>query len=122
MSEPVVGIDLGTLNSCVAAVQDGRANILSEDQRTTVPSCLAFKGEKELVGAAAKRHSVTDPENTIIAVKRILGHPFDSNEVRAAAEVSPYAITSSPKGSVVLKVAGRELTPIQVSARVLGCV
>ncbi len=122
MSEPVVGIDLGTLNSCVATVQDGRANILSEDQRTTVPSCLAFKGEKELVGAAARRHAVTDPENTITAVKRILGHPFDSNEVRAASAVSAFQITSSPKGSVVLKVAGRELTPIQVSARILGCV
>ena len=122
MSSRVIGIDLGTLNSCAASVEDGRAVILSEDQHATVPSCLAFKGEKELIGAAAKRYAVTDPENTVIAVKRLLGHPFDSDEVRAAAEAAPYKIVSSSKGGVLLKISGRELTPIQVSARILGCV
>ncbi len=122
MSSRVIGIDLGTLNSCAASVEDGRAVILCEDQHTTVPSCLAFKGDKELTGGAAKRHAVTDPENTVIAVKRLLGHPFDSDEVRAAAAVAPFTIAPSAKGGVLLKVAGRELTPIQVSARILGCV
>ncbi len=122
MSSRVIGIDLGTLNSCAASVEDGRAVILCEDQHTTVPSCLAFKGDQELIGRAAKRYAVTDPENTVIAVKRLLGHPFDSDEVRAAAAVAPYTIASSAKGGVLLKVAGRELTPIQVSARILGCV
>jgi molecular chaperone DnaK (HSP70) len=122
VSSRVVGIDLGTLNSCVATVEDGRAVILSEDQRTTVPSCLAFKGEKELVGGAARRYAVTDPENTIIAVKRLLGHPFDSDEIRAALAVTPYPIVSSPTGDVLLNIAGRELTPIEVSAHILGCV
>ncbi len=122
MSSRVIGIDLGTLNSCAASVEDGRAVILCEDQHTTVPSCLAFKGDQELVGGAAKRYAVTEPENTVTAVKRLLGHPFDSDEVRAAAAVAPYTIASSAKGGVLLKVAGRELTPIQVSARILGCV
>ncbi len=120
MSSRVIGIDLGTLNSCAASVEDGRAVILSEDQHTTVPSCLAFKGEKELVGGAAKRYAVTDPENTVIAVKRLLGHPFDSDEVRAATIAAPYKIVASSKGGVLLKISGHELTPIQVSARVLG--
>ncbi len=122
MSGRVIGIDLGTLNSCAAAVENGRAVILSEDQRTTVPSCVAFKGDKELVGAGAKRYAVTNPENTVIAVKRVLGHPFDSDEVRAAAAMAPYPVVSGPQGGVVLRVAGHELTPIDVSARVLVAV
>ncbi len=120
MANPVVGIDLGTLNSCVAVVQDGKAVILSDGgARTTVPSVVALQEGRDLVGEAAKRHAVTDPLNTVIAVKRVLGHPFESDEVRRAAERAPYPIKASPLGSVLLEIAGRELTPVQVSARIL---
>ncbi len=120
MSQWILGIDLGTVNSCVAVVQeDGRAVMLSEDSRTTIPSCLAFQRGKEIVGHAAKRQAVTDPQSTISAAKRLLGHSYDSPEVQAALERAPYPIRPSPLGSVLIEVEGRELTPIQVSARIL---
>ncbi len=119
MSDLILGIDLGTLNSCVAVVQDGRAVVLEEDGRTTIPSCLAFVDEKELVGHAARRQAVTDPAGTLMATKRLLGHPFDSDEVRLARERMCYAIEPSPMGSVLLKANGREFTPVQVAARIL---
>jgi len=116
---PVVGIDLGTLNSCVAVVKDGKAVVLADEARTTTPSCVAIHQGRELVGAAAKRHAVTSPQNTVIAVKRLIGHTFDSNEVRAAAARLPYTLSPSPLGGVVLEVGGAELTPVEVSAKIL---
>jgi molecular chaperone DnaK (HSP70) len=121
VSGPVIGIDLGTINSCVAVVRGGKAEILADEgSRALLPSCLSFQGEKELVGAQAKRHIATDPHSTVVAVKRLLGHPFDSDLVRRAAQRLPYPIKPSPLGSVLLEVAGRELTPVQVSARILA--
>lgn len=119
MAGPAIGIDLGTLNSCVAVVKDGKAIVLADEARTTVPSCVAIHQGRELVGAAAKRHAVTSPQSTVIAVKRLIGHPFDSDEVRAAAARLPYQLKSSPLGSVLLAVEGAELTPVQVSAKIL---
>jgi molecular chaperone DnaK (HSP70) len=119
MASPAVGIDLGTLNSCVAVVKDGKAVVLADEARTTIPSCVAVHQGKELVGAAAKRHAVTSPQSTILAVKRLIGHPFDSEEVRAAAARVPYPLKASPLGSVTLEVGGAELTPVQVSAKIL---
>src|SRR5262245_52665281 len=120
VSGPVVGIDLGTVNSCVAVVREGKAEILGDEgTRVLLPSCISFQGDRELVGAAAKRHAATDPHSTVIAVKRLLGHPFDSDVVRRAIERLPYPVKPSPLGSVLLEVAGRELTPVQVSARIL---
>ncbi len=119
MSQWILGIDLGTVNSCVAVVKDGRAVMLSDDSRTTIPSCLAFQRGQEIVGHAAKRHGVTDPQNTISAAKRLLGHSFDSPEVQDALERTSYPIRPSPLGSVLIEVDGRELTPIQVSASIL---
>lgn len=119
MSGPVIGIDLGTLYSCVAVVRDGKAVVLSDEGRSTIPSCVALQGERELMGEAARRNAVTDPQSTIIAVKRLLGHPFDSDDVRRAAERLPYALQPSPLGSVLLDVGGRQLTPVQISARIL---
>ena len=119
MAGPAVGIDLGTLNSCVAVVKDGKAIVLADEARTTIPSCVAIHQGRELVGAAAKRHAVTSPQSTVIAVKRLIGHPFDSDEVRAAAKRLPYPVKSSPLGSVLLEVEGAELTPVQVSAKIL---
>jgi molecular chaperone DnaK len=86
MAGRAIGIDLGTLNSCVAVVQDGKGVVLADESRTTIPSCVAIQNGKELIGAAAKRHAVTAPQSTIIAVKRLIGHPFDSDEVRKADE------------------------------------
>ncbi len=119
MSRDILGIDLGTLNSCVAVVRDGRAVVLEEDGRTTVPSCVAFVDDRELVGHPARHHALTDPGRALIATKRLLGHPFDSEEVRTACERMSYAIEPSPMGSVILKAAGREMTPVQVAARIL---
>ncbi len=119
MSSRILGIDLGTVNSCVAVVEDGRARILAEDSRTTIPSCVAFLRGKELVGDAAKRQLVTEPANTVTAVKRILGHGFESREVKAVRDRAPYPIHASPIGGVLVEVGGRKLTPVQISARVL---
>ncbi len=119
MSSRIVGIDLGTSNSCVAVVEGGKARALGEDGRRTIPSCLGFARGKEVVGEAARRLATTDPHNTVVAAKRILGHSYDSPEVQKARERMPYAIRPSPLGSVLLEVGGRELTPVQVSARVL---
>jgi molecular chaperone DnaK (HSP70) len=119
MAGRAIGIDLGTLNSCVAVVDEGKAVVLADESRTTIPSCVAIQGGRELVGAAAKRHAVTSPQATILAVKRLIGHPFDSDEVRAAATRLPYALKASPLGSVLFEVGGVELTPVQVSAKIL---
>jgi molecular chaperone DnaK (HSP70) len=116
---PVVGIDLGTLNSCVAVVKDGKAVVLADENRTTTPSCVAIHQGRELVGAAAKRHAVTSPQNTVIAVKRLIGHTFESNEVQAAAARLPYTLSPSPLGGVVLEVGDAQLTPVEVSAKIL---
>jgi molecular chaperone DnaK (HSP70) len=116
----IVGIDLGTSNSVVAAVEDGRAVALSDEGRRTIPSCLGFQRGKEVVGEAARRLAVTDPHNTVVAAKRILGHAYDSPVVERARERMAYPIKPSPLGSVLIEVAGRELTPVQVAARVLG--
>jgi molecular chaperone DnaK (HSP70) len=119
MSGRAIGIDLGTLNSCVAVVEEGKVVVLADEARTTIPSCVAIQGDRELVGAAAKRQAVTAPQSTILAVKRLIGHPFDSDEVRAAAKRLPYALKASPLGSVLFEVGGKELTPVQVSAKIL---
>ncbi len=119
MSSRIVGIDLGTSNSCVAIVEGGKARALGDEGRRTIPSCLGFARGKEVVGEAARRLATTDPHNTVVAAKRILGHSYDSPEVQKARERMPYAIRPSPLGSVLLEVGGRELTPVQVSARVL---
>jgi len=117
---PVVGIDLGTLNSCVAVVKDGKAVVLADEARTTTPSCVAIHQGRELVGAAARRHAVTSPQSTVIAVKRLMGHAFDSDEVRAAAARVPYTLSASPLGGVVLEVENSQLTPVEVSAKILA--
>jgi len=119
VSRFVLGIDLGTVNSCVAVVQDGKAVVLRDGNDNRIPSCLALHRGKEVVGHAARRQAVTDPHNTIAAVKRILGHPYESREVQTARERVAYPIRPSPLGDVLLEIGGKELTPIQVSARIL---
>ena len=119
MGSCILGIDLGTVNSCASVVKDGNAIILGEGADRTIPSCLSIQQGKEVVGRAARRQAVTDPANTVSAVKRLLGHAFESKEVQAARERAPYEIKPSPMGGVLIDVGGRELTPVQISARVL---
>lgn len=119
MGSAVIGIDLGTANSCVAVVKDGRAVVLGDGNRKTVPSVLAFVDDKEVVGEVARRQLVTDPHNCVSAVKRLMGHPYESAEVQAARARVPYPIRPSPLGSVLLEIGGKDMTPVQVSARIL---
>ncbi len=120
VSAAVIGIDLGTANSCVAVVQDGRAVVLSDGTNRTVPSCVAFADGMEIVGHMARRQMVTDPHTTVVSVKRLMGHPFGSPEVEAARSRAPYPIKQGDGGSVILEVGGRQLTPVEISTRVLG--
>ncbi|MBP9112115.1 MAG: molecular chaperone DnaK [Polyangiaceae bacterium] len=124
----IIGIDLGTTNSCVAIVETGgaaskiEAKILpnSEGARTT-PSVVAFtqKGER-LVGQVAKRQAQTNAENTVFAVKRLMGRKFDSPEAAKQKTIAPYAIVASPNGDAWVEVAGEQMSPPEVSAMVLA--
>jgi molecular chaperone DnaK len=115
----VIGIDLGTTNSCVAVMEGGKPVVIAnqEGQRTT-PSVVAFgKDGQRLVGQVAKRQAVTNPKNTVYSIKRFMGRRFD--EVGSEIQTIAYDVGSSPSGTVVVKVGGRELTPPEISAMVL---
>ena len=117
----VIGIDLGTTNSCVAILEGGVTQIVpnKEGGRTT-PSVVAFteKGER-LIGQIAKRQAITNSANTIYAVKRLMGRKFDSAEVRRACEVCSYEITDAPNGDCRVRVRGRDYSPPEISAILL---
>ena len=117
----IIGIDLGTTNSCVAVMEGNDAVVIanSEGKRTT-PSVVAVTetGER-LVGQIAKRQSVTNPRNTIFAVKRLIGRKSDSQEVERAKKVLPYEIASSSNGDAAVKLADETKTPQEVSAYIL---
>jgi molecular chaperone DnaK len=116
-----IGIDLGTTNSVVAVVQGGEQVVISnqEGNRTT-PSIVAFseKGER-LVGQIAKRQAVTNPENTIFSVKRLMGRKFDSDEVQDAIKKLPYAIVKADNGDAHVEVRGKRYSPPEISAMIL---
>ena len=118
----VIGIDLGTTNSCVALFENGQTQVIanSEGARTT-PSMVAFStsGEK-LVGQIAKRQAVTNPANTIYAVKRMIGRKRESDEVKRFAEVAPFPITAGDNGDVRVTVGGRAYSAPEISAMVLA--
>ncbi|HSF02411.1 MAG TPA: Hsp70 family protein, partial [Solirubrobacterales bacterium] len=118
----VIGIDLGTTNSCVAILEGGRPEVVAnaEGARTT-PSMVAFtdSGEK-LVGQIAKRQAVTNPERTIYAAKRLIGRKRDSDEVERFARSSPFAIEAAPNGDAWLRVGDRLCSPQEISAIVLA--
>jgi molecular chaperone DnaK len=118
----VIGIDLGTTNSCVAYIEGGEPVVIPnrEGSRTT-PSMVAFTEQGDrLVGNLAKRQSVTNPVNTIYAVKRLMGKKFSDPTVQEGRKVLPYGITEAPNGDVRLRVRDREYSPQEVSAFVLG--
>jgi molecular chaperone DnaK len=117
----VIGIDLGTTNSCVAVMEGGEPVVIpnSEGSRTT-PSIVAFTDSGErLVGQIAKRQAVTNPENTLFAAKRLIGRKLDSPEAKRAVSVSPFRVVASPNGDAWIDVRGKLLSPQEVSAQVL---
>ncbi|MBV9947314.1 MAG: molecular chaperone DnaK [Myxococcales bacterium] len=123
----IIGIDLGTTNSCVAVVEaaaNGKLDVRiipnAEGARTT-PSVVGFTASGErVVGQAAKRQAVTNAENTIFAVKRLMGQKFQHAEVQRQAKAAPYKIFQAPNGDAWTEVAGRQMSPPEVSAIILG--
>src|SRR5690349_20908867 len=117
----VIGIDLGTTNSCVAVMEGGEPVVIpnSEGSRTT-PSMVGFteSGER-LVGQIAKRQAITNPENTIFAVKRLIGRRFDSPESKKAATISSFKVVSSPNGDAWVEIRTKGYSPQEISAIVL---
>lgn len=121
MAGKVIGIDLGTTNSCVAVMEGGDPVVItnSEGGRTT-PSMVAFSDSGErLVGQVAKRQAITNPENTLFAIKRLIGRKYDSKEVQADIKISPYKIVSGKNGDAAINVRGKEYTPAEISAMIL---
>jgi len=117
----VIGIDLGTTNSCVAVMEGGKARVIenSEGDRTT-PSVVAFtKDDEVLVGQSAKRQAVTNPHNTLFAVKRLIGRKFDSDVVQRDIEMVPYKIVKADNGDAWVEANGKKMAAPEVSARVL---
>jgi molecular chaperone DnaK len=117
----IIGIDLGTTNSCVAVMENGQPKVIenSEGARTT-PSIVAYMEDGEvLVGAPAKRQAVTNPKNTLSAVKRLIGRRFTEKEVQKDIDLMPYKITQNSNGDAWVEVRGKKLSPPEVSAQIL---
>src|SRR5690242_8360207 len=117
----IIGIDLGTTNSCVAIMEGGKPKVIenSEGARTT-PSIVAYTDNEEiLVGAPAKRQAVTNAKNTLFAVKRLIGRKFEDAEVQKALKVSPFKISRADNADAWVEVRGKKIAPQQVSAEVL---
>ena len=121
MAGKIIGIDLGTTNSCVAVI-DGETKVIpnAEGARTT-PSVVGFTaGGERLVGQIAKRQALTNPQHTVYAVKRLMGRKMTAEEVQKQVELAPYKIVSAANGDAWVQVQGRDLSPPEVSAMVLG--
>jgi molecular chaperone DnaK len=121
MAGKVIGIDLGTTNSCVAVMEGGDPVVIpnSEGGRTT-PSMVAFADSGErLVGQVAKRQAITNPENTLFAIKRLIGRKYNSPEVQSDVKVIAYKIVSGKNGDAAVSVRGQEYSPAEISAMIL---
>ena len=117
----IIGIDLGTTNSCVAIMDGTTARVLenAEGDRTT-PSIIAYTQDGEtLVGQPAKRQAVTNPQNTLFAIKRLIGRRFQDEEVQRDVSIMPYKIVAADNGDAWLDVKGTKTAPPQISAEVL---
>ncbi|OCG76135.1 molecular chaperone DnaK [Gilliamella sp. Occ4-3] len=117
----IIGIDLGTTNSCVAVMDNGQAKVLenAEGDRTT-PSIIAYTQDGEiLVGQPAKRQAVTNPQNTLFAIKRLIGRRFEDAEVQRDVSIMPYKIVKADNGDAWVDVKGQKIAPPQISAEVL---
>jgi molecular chaperone DnaK len=117
----IIGIDLGTTNSCVAIMEGGKPKVIenAEGSRTT-PSVVAYTEDGEiLVGAPARRQAVTNAKNTIYAVKRLIGRRFEDSEVQKAIKLTPYKIVRADNGDAWIEVRGKKISPQEVSAQIL---
>ena len=116
----IIGIDLGTTNSCVSIMEGDSAKVIenAEGERTT-PSVVAYTDGETLVGSSAKRQSVTNPENTLYAIKRLIGRKFSDEVVTKDAEMTPFEIIKAENGDAWVKANGESLAPQQVSAQIL---
>lgn len=114
----IIGIDLGTTNSCVAIMENGTPKVIASAEGTrTTPSVVAFKGNDRLVGIPAKRQAVTNPENTITSSKRFIGRKY--NEVLSEIKTVPFKVTSNSNGDAVFEVQGKTMTPEEIGAQIL---
>ncbi|MEZ5588846.1 MAG: Hsp70 family protein, partial [Sedimenticolaceae bacterium] len=117
----IIGIDLGTTNSCVAIMEGGKAKVIenSEGDRTT-PSVIAYTNDGEvLVGQSAKRQAVTNPKNTLFAIKRLIGRRFGDSVVKKDIDMVPYKIVKADNGDAWVEVNGSKMAPPEISAKVL---
>ncbi len=116
----VIGIDLGTTNSCVALMEGSQPKVIenAEGQRTT-SSMVAFTGDERLVGHAAKRQAVTNPENTLYAIKRMIGRRFADKLIKKDIELSPYTVIEGENGDAWVECEGKKYAPSQISAMIL---
>lgn len=117
-SNKIIGIDLGTTNSCVAIMEGGQAKVITSAEGTrTTPSVVGFKGSERLVGIPAKRQAITNPEKTIYSSKRFIGRKYD--EVQSEIKMVPYKVTKNDKGDAVFEVDGKTYTPEEIGAFIL---
>lgn len=118
----IIGIDLGTTNSCVAVMEGGDPVVIpNQEGNRTTPSIVAFTDSGErLVGQTAKRQAVTNPENTLYAIKRLIGRKFDSAEVQHDIPITPYKITKAPNGDAQVTIKGRNYSTPEISSMVLA--
>src|SRR5215475_4794079 len=115
----IIGVDLGTTNSCVAVIEGGTAQVIPnrEGGRTT-PSVVGFTEKSErLVGQIAKRQAVTNSQNTVYAVKRLIGRKFDTEEVKRAAAISAFKIVGASNGDAWVQIRGKSQSPPEISAK-----
>ena len=116
----VIGIDLGTTNSCVAVMEGDKVKVIENAEGTrTTPSIVAYKDDEILVGQSAKRQAVTNPKNTLFAIKRLIGRRFDDEVVQKDIGMVPYKIAKADNGDAWVEVNGKKLAPPQVSAEIL---
>jgi molecular chaperone DnaK len=114
----IIGIDLGTTNSCVAVIEGGEPQVIPNSEgANTTPSVVGFKENEVLVGISAKRQAVTNPKNTIFSAKRFIGHRFE--EVQKDVKNMPFEVTSGKEGRTMIRVNGKDMFPQEVSAKVL---
>lgn len=117
----IIGIDLGTTNSCVSVLENGKAKVIenAEGARTT-PSIIAYAADGEtLIGQSAKRQAVTNPQNTLYAIKRLIGRKFDEEEVQKDIKLVPYKIVKADNGDAWVDIKGQKMAPPQISAEIL---
>jgi molecular chaperone DnaK len=116
----IIGIDLGTTNSCVAVMEGGKAKIIenAEGSRTT-PSIVAYANNETLAGQPAKRQAITNSKNTLFAIKRLIGRKFDDKEVQKDIKLAPYKIVKADNGDAWVEINGKALSPQEVSAQIL---